>query len=145
MRLILLLLILSTPVCADVTAFQFIRSDDFESSICSPKVIRGIFKLDIRKDGNGLPITIVHQSPDSMAYKVLIKTVLFLSVRNYEHVLSMADLMGVGGYIKFVGSASEVLKLVKTTPVSIGYVGHSVFVNTGETDSDIYSITFDEL
>jgi ABC-type phosphate transport system substrate-binding protein len=60
-----------------------------------------------------------------------------MSRRAYENLLMSKVSTGHSAYVKYAATSEEVVRMISSTPSSIGYIDNYIYVNTGNENVQV--------
>lgn len=122
-----------------------IYKDVLDNSKISLDQLLLIFTKKQRFWENGQKITVFIKPINSIEHSVFSNDILGISVYRYKKILKKHVYSGKSGSVKEVLSDNEMIRLVTTTPFSIGYLtdGSSLIPLHGVSDTNITLIDYD--
>jgi ABC-type phosphate transport system substrate-binding protein len=116
---------------------NLVRRDPIEFEHWNHNLIADIFTLRTKLDESTNPITIVHMPAFSSEYEYFIHDFLHMSRRAYENLLMSKVSTGHSAYVKYAATSEEVVRMISSTPSSIGYIDNYIYVNTGNENVQV--------
>jgi len=122
--------LLATPVLAD--DLKIIYSAPLE--VNSFFELRALYMFETNAAYNGGDVTIVHFDPDSIEFNYFVEHMLLMSTMSYSKLLKAKQATGFASTIRIVANEETVLKIIESTPSSIGYVNNNLYIRGDNSD-----------
>jgi hypothetical protein len=138
-----MMLILPTSLSfGDFSYLTFLKDTETDLKIDSFEKFYNIYNFKYKTDDQGRTLTIVHMSKYSFEFRTLVRDILGLSINNYIDRMNTVMSTGTGAKIKIAKNSSDMISIISETPISVGYVENTIYINGGDDVSKINVCNF---